>query len=368
MRPLVALLILSICLVFPPRADAQGLWQGHTIIGQTPGAQPQPRSEWVVLDTGGSGGGFGQGDIRQKLQDVVFWNEKVGWACGYGGVFRTGDGGLTWTRMKPKGGWYHMAMPGPEEIWLLEGQHPGGPGKVWLWQTADGGRSWHEHLAGKLAGYLDLYCRGNERWVLCGGFPSYRSEDGGKTWKQEKFGGLLQAAQKIAIPADVRTDDGFVVYVLGSYKESWRFIKSADGGRKWVVVALPDAPRHHRYQCYFATSRMGFVSGPEGQLLFTEDGGETWQRRDLPTNQWVTALWHDQLGRGFAAVDNSDFFHFRQTLYETPDAGKTWTAVLGGAKHVSALFALGPGRLWAVGDVPGFVPNDLVAICRGHSR
>jgi hypothetical protein len=57
----------------------------------------------------------------------------------------------------------------------------------------------------------------------------------------------------------------------------------------------------------------------------------------------------------------------RRTLYETWDAGKTWTPVLGGAKHVAALFGLGPARVWAVGDVPGFIQNDLVAILNGKS-
>jgi len=74
------------------------------------------------------------------------------------------------------------------------------------------------------------------------------------------------------------------------------------------------------------------------------------------------SLWFDQLGRGFAAVANHDFRHPRRTLYESLDAGETWTALLGGAKHVSALFGRGPRRIWGVGDVPGFIQNDLVVI------
>ena len=341
---------------------AQSRWQGRTWPAATHPTQHAAR--FLALDTGGSGGGFGQGDIRQKLHGVCFWDERIGWTCGYGGVFRTADGGLTWTRMKRRGGWYHIEITGPDDVWLLEGFH--GQGKAKLWHTADSGATWSEVMAGKLRGYADLYCRGRERWVLCGGYPSYRSSDGGRTWRREHFGGLLHQANRIAISADRPTRDGFVIYVLGAHKLQRRLIKSTDAGRTWQSLPLPQGTRHHRCRLFFATSRHGWVGGPDGLVLHTTDGGQTWERRDVPARQWVMDLWIDRFGRGFAAVDNSDYKRFKQTLYETRNAGRTWTPVLGGAKHVSAICALGPGRLWAVGDVPGYVPNDLVAILAGR--
>ncbi|MDP7134807.1 MAG: hypothetical protein QF437_30200, partial [Planctomycetota bacterium] len=67
---------------------------------------------------------------------------------------------------------------------------------------------------------------------------------------------------------------------------------------------------------------------------------------------------------GFAAVENRNFAKRRHTLYESHDNGKHWWPVLGGMKSVNRLFAFGPGQLWAVGTVPGYVPNDLVAILK----
>ncbi|MBM4048126.1 MAG: hypothetical protein FJ279_23740, partial [Planctomycetes bacterium] len=285
-------------------------------------------------------------------------------ASGYGGVFKTEDGGLTWRRMKPRGGWYHVEMTGADEIWLLEGQHPGGLGKAWLWRSTDGGKTWNEELKGKLGHYWDLYCRGNERWALCGDSPCFRSDDGGATWRQERFGGLLQGAFKLAMPADVRTEKGLAVYVIGHHQRQPRLVKSLDSGKTWTTLPLPEnlPERIFRYCLHFATSEMGWLGLTDGGVLFTADGGATWERRSLPTDQAVTALWLDQFGRGYAGASNSDHHRRRETLYETADGGKRWRAVLGGAKHVSALFGFGPGRLWAVGDVPGYVPNDLVAI------
>jgi len=342
---------------------AQGTWQSAPCLPSQASSEQLPSSRFLVLDTGGSGGGFGQGDVRQKLHDVFFWNEKLGWTSGYGGVFHTEDGGLTWTRMKPAGGWYQIEMTGPEDIWLLEGKHPGGMGNAWLWHSVDGGKTWEEQLKGKIGHYWDMYCRGQERWVLCAGFPSYHSNDGGISWNQVNLQGMLQVVLKVAIPADVPTPEGFVVYVFGFHQQRARLVKSVDGGHSWTVVALPEeAPAYVYARLHFATSRMGWIGLSEGKILFTANGGDSWEWRNLPSDRAVSALWFDQLGRGFAAVQNTDFFRFREALFETRDGGRSWVPVLAGAKHVSALFGLGPGRLWAVGDVPGFVPNDLVVV------
>jgi photosystem II stability/assembly factor-like uncharacterized protein len=343
-----------------------GTWQGEVYSAAAPATAVPDR--FLILDSGGSGGGFGQGDVRHKLHDVHFWDARHGWACGYGGVFRTEDGGLTWTRMKPGGGWYQIEMTGPQEIWLEEGKHPGGSGNAWLWHSTDGGVNWQEELAGKLAGYHSLYCHGAERWVLCGSYPSYHSRDGGRNWEQANFGGLLQGAHRIAIPADLPTPGGFTVYVAGSFGKSRRLIRSDDGGGTWRLLPLPDAPAHWRYVPFFATSRTGWLGAPDGSVLYTADGGETWENRSLPTNQGIMSLWFDLNGRGFAAVDNTNFMHPRGALFETTDGGRNWGEILGGQKHIDRIFGLGPDQIWIVGDVPGYIQNDLVGILIGPSR
>ncbi|MDA1142452.1 MAG: hypothetical protein O3B01_28135 [Planctomycetota bacterium] len=356
-------LLISLPLIGLPTVFCEhSRWQ--TISYGTHSPPPADAAEFLVLDTGGSGGGFGHGDIRQHLQDVHFWNSQVGWTAGYGGVFRTRDGGLTWKRMRPQGGWYHLEMSGPQEVWLLEGFH--GQGKAKLWHTTDDGEQWTEIASETFKGYTDLFCRANDRWLLCGGYPSYRSHDGGKTWKIEHTGGLLQNRSKIAIPADVQTPEGYMIYVLGDQGRDLRLIRSHDSGRTWSVVPLPEMPAHHAWQMTFVTSRRGWLGGPQGEILFTEDGGQTWERRDLPTgtDQRVMSLWFAQTGHGFVSVENRNFAKRRDTLYETSDNGKHWWPVLGGVKSVNKLFGMGPGQLWGVGTVPDYVPNDLVAILK----
>jgi hypothetical protein len=68
----IALLGLCLLAVAGGTASAQGLWQGtaYPPAARRQSALDKRYSRWLVLDTGGSGGGFGKGDIRQKLHDV----------------------------------------------------------------------------------------------------------------------------------------------------------------------------------------------------------------------------------------------------------------------------------------------------------
>jgi photosystem II stability/assembly factor-like uncharacterized protein len=366
--PLVGALLLPVGFgsqsVDSPNEDYSGAsqWQG-TIYAriQTDPAQRQQR--FLVLDTGGSGGLFGKGDLRKNLLDVFFWDQNHGWACGGAGVFKTGNGGLIWERVKPRsqppGRWRHIALTGLGEIWLLEGFH--GQAQARLWHSRDNGQTWQEELVGELRGAADLRVHGNHLWVLAGDFPSYHSVDGGKSWQPLQFGDLLSGTVQTAIPVQW---DGATIYVLGHRQKRPQLIKSSDGGNGWQALELPQPlpEPHWQYRVFFVTHRTGWLGLPGGQLLLTTDGGQHWVRRDLPTDQAVTALWFDRPEHGFVAVNNNDRENLRAALYETWDSGQSWVPVLGGQAHVNALFGLSSKHVWAVGNVPGFAANDLVAI------
>jgi photosystem II stability/assembly factor-like uncharacterized protein len=320
---------------------------------------------FLVTTTGGQQGFENpNGDIRDHLADVDFWNSQIGWACGEGGVFKTADGGLTWQRMKPRGGWYHIRMSGPKEIWLLEGFW--GQAKANLWRSIDDGQTWSEVLPGKLQSFSDLYCRGEERWVLCGDFQSYMSHDGGENWKLIQTNGILSGALHIAIPGDIPTNQkgGFVAYVLGHWGPQLRLVKSEDGGASWKEISLPasfaSGPTWPNAVC-FSDSMHGWIGNGEGAIAHTFDGGKTWSMEQLPTRQGICAMWFDLLGRGFVSVINDDINHPGKAVYMTLDSGASWIPVLEGHKQIYAFCSVG-GKLWGVGKEPSNVPQDLVII------
>ncbi|WP_152606283.1 WD40/YVTN/BNR-like repeat-containing protein [Methylacidiphilum kamchatkense] len=310
------------------------------------------KSDFIITNTQGiQEKAFSSG----QLLDIFFWNSQIGWTCGYGGVYKTIDGGKTWEKMKGEGGWYHVQLTGPQEIWLLEGKH----GMAWarLWHSTNDGINWEEILPDKLQGFGDLYCRGPVRFVLCNDFPSYWSIDGGKTWNEKTFFGSL----KVSIPGDVKESTGFVIYILGAKKPSFSpyLLKSSDCGITWNEILLPpNLPNPH--SLFFATSWKGWIGLAYGKILVTEDGGASWRLYQLPTQRAVKALWFDQLGRGYAAVENGNYLKLAESLFKTDNGGKSWKIVLSGAKQISSLFGLSTVRIWGAGFCPGIPSTDLI--------
>jgi len=412
LRPCVcALVLLAACSAH--RRESQpwpfaSQWQGGAAPARG-GHAPRPGSpvpsQWLVLDTGGSGGMFGKGDIRQNLLDMAFWADGLhGAVCGDAGAFYTDDGGLSWKRIRPhprkqypteKGvRYYAVEMAGPTDLWLAEGKHPA-QGRH-LWHSTDAGQSWEdaaERFPGKFESVWDLLVRGPHVWLLGGWAPhaSYRSDDAGKTWSRLALPEGFEPYRAVT-PLSSPTAQLGTVYLLGARRSGRervaRLLRSDDAGRTWREVSLPaNLPWHfHRSAVSFLTASEGWIGlvppglksvahgvwrkdpGSNPAVLYTEDGGARWERRELPGDEWyITSLCLVGGGHGFAAVWNAfvrDPGGPRNgpAIYETHDAGRTWAVTLEGKKHINAIFALDSRRLWAVGDVPGFAKNDLVVI------
>ncbi|CAB4243952.1 conserved protein of unknown function [Methylacidimicrobium sp. AP8] len=354
-RPWALLIALGVWLA-AESGYGQGQWQGMEEAEAAAASSARPLHYWIT-NTNTGGKGSESEPVHDHLWDVFFWNREIGWACGFGGVFQTRDGGWHWIRKKPRGGWYHLQMTGPREIWLLEGVH--GQPQAWLWHSTDDGRSWSEVLPGKLRSASDLVCRGNLRAVLCGDFTSFWSLDRGETWKPLPFTGVIRAA----VPGDVRPEAGFIAYVLCAggpqQPRAPQVFKSTDSGRSWKELVLFQGLPWPR-TIFFSTSLEGWIGLEDGVLLATKDGGESWRRLPFPERRAIQALWFDSLGRGYAAVENSQLGRLGTAVFATSDGGQTWRGLLDGAKNVNAFFSLGPDSVWGVGSVPGYVGNDLV--------
>ncbi len=121
-------------------------------------------------------------------------------------------------------------------------------------------------------------------------------------------------------------------FAVGSQGAIW---KSADGGRTWSPISSGVSITFR--SCCFLTDNCGWVGGSEispytgldtGVLLFTEDGGKTWQRlgKGLPPITYVKFFGLDEgviVGRPSADVPAG--------ILKTTDGGKTWQPVNGDA-------------------------------------
>lgn len=221
------------------------------------------------------------------------------------GVFKTTDGGETWSRilfvdertgcadleMDPRNPdkliaalWDHRRWP-----WFFRS---GGPGSG-LYVTYDGGKSWSRKtdqnglpkgelgrmglaIAPSSPNIVYAYVEAKENAV-------YRSDDGGESWRRVSEGG--NAGNRPFYYADLRVDtlNPERIYSL------WSVVSvSIDGGRHWeVLVPFGDVhPDHHALWIHPEDPRH-LINGNDGGIAISRDAGTTWRFvRNLPLGQF----------------------------------------------------------------------------------
>ncbi|MBT8276847.1 MAG: glycosyl hydrolase [Bacteroidia bacterium] len=219
------------------------------------------------------------------------------------GVYKSTDGGSTWKRTlfaNENAGAVDLIMdPNNPRIlyastWNVRrtpySLSSGGDGSA-LWKSTDSGESWKEISKNEgfpkdtlgIIGVTVSPANSDRVWAIVehkeeGGV--YRSEDGGKTWKQvNKERKLRQRAWYYTrIYADPKDED--VMYILNV-----RYHKSTDGGKTYETYNAPHGDHHDLWIAPENPMRM--IIGDDGGAQVTYDGGETWSTYyNQPTSQF----------------------------------------------------------------------------------
>ena len=210
------------------------------------------------------------------------------------GVFRSNDGGTTWKKIlyvNDKTGASDLAADphdpkimyaGMWQVW----RHPWdidefGPGSG-IYKTTDGGDTWtqlKDGLPKTDMGKIGLAVSPvdpNRVWATIGGDDGgiYRSDDAGKTWKLLNGSFEMHSRQYYYghIFADPQKLD--VVYTFSSKS----FYKSTDGGTTWGTIRTPHGDYHDLWIDPNDDQRM--VNANDGGATVTFDGGESWSSED----------------------------------------------------------------------------------------
>ncbi len=255
---------------------------------------------------------IGPAFMSGRVADLVIHPEDESvWyvAVGSGGVWKSVNAGTTWIPVFDEQASYSIGCLGVD---------PNNPHVIWVGTGED--------VGGRHVGYGD---------------GIYRSDDGGKSWRNMGLKDSEHIARIFVSP-----EDSDVIYVAAQ-GPLWRaggdrgFFKSSDGGETWnktlgdeewtgvtdLVVDPRDPNRvyaatwqHHRNVAAY----MG--GGPESGIHRSEDGGETWEKlsKGLPDGalgKIGLAISHQQPDIVYAAIELK-----RRTggLYRSTDRGKSW--------------------------------------------
>lgn len=189
----------------------------------------------------------------------------------------------------------------------------------------------------------------------------FKTTDGGGNWQN-----LLELApnhtkyQSSAYFQALYFADNLTGYAVGDFK---KIFKTTDGGAHWETLSWSNATAP--FTCYtgvyFQDAQNGYITGYEvadiqmnfgfdSFILRTNDGGQHWQRYEVPT-----VGDYRKLSVQFVS-ETTGFIHttisqYRDALFVTRDRGETWTAC-------------GPGDLYRircahwVDDQTGFASGD----------
>jgi photosystem II stability/assembly factor-like uncharacterized protein len=258
------------------------------------------------------------------------------------GIYRSLDAARSWQRISPE---HHEELRNLDSLAI----DPRDPQIIYAgtfhlpWKTDDGGRTWRPVHEGMIddSDVMSLLIDGaDSRHIYasaCSGI--YRSDDGADQWR--KIQGIPYTARRTyAIAQDIKQPDS--VYAATS-EGLW---KTADGGRTWRRTT-PESMVVNAVVVAEGNPGRVLIGTEESGVLASEDGGEHFHDANAGfDHRQILALGLDakRPGRLLAVLA-----HAPESVLATEDGGRTWSALGPGlrSEQVLRVFAA-PDNAWWV--------------------
>ncbi len=278
-------------------------------------------------------------DLGDGLRAVYTTDRDHAWivgssSCG-GTIFHTSDRGLSWVEQ-----WCDSTL-GPTEIFMLTNEI--GWATAWggwwfnaaVLRTTDGGTTWTTQMLDSTTSLYNLsFVNENLGWVAGDGFLA-RTTDGGETW------------ETLDNPTYGVRDLFFMDSLNGCLLDILRIYMTHDGGQTWQQTEYARTWINH---VEFAGTQLGLVSGNDGLMLRTTDGGETWDSVATNTHEEINSIDFHPYPWGQAVGNNG-------LMMWTGDGGEHWSIQTTNRAERTALQRVSisqAGSGWAIGG------NDII--------
>lgn len=277
-----------------------------------------------------------------KRDDISFADPLNGWyGTGKGDLFRTTDGGASWSKIASKPGTFISALG-------FVDANTGFIGNI--------GTDYYP-------GVTDTT-------------PLYRTDDGGVTWTPADLGGkTIVGVCAIDVLKTQRIYQGkleprVVVHAAGRVGGPTGLLRSTDGGKSWSVSDLT-AQAGMILDIRFLDEQTGLIfastgrdpATTEGLILRTVDGGKNWTPV-YKSGRAAELIWKASFVSakvGYATVQSYDPARAQQLIVKTVDGGKSWTElpmVMDAKARQFGIGFLDEARGWVGTAAGGFETRD----------
>ena len=194
-----------------------------------------------------------------------------------------------------------------------------------MYWTDDGGKTWTaSQLVGRGAGASISMINAIQGWTATRNWSFRVTTNGGRNWTRiidDRISkGIYEGVQTLDDNQDGKIDHGWFVGCVGPLDavencpspQTGVVAHTADGGGAWAYQTLP-AKTPPLTEILMFDAATGWVAGASGALLYTEDGGNTWQRVavNLPTgDNTITGLSFADPLHGLASGHSAQVYRF----------------------------------------------------------
>lgn len=189
--------------------------------------------------------------------------------------------------------------------------------------TEDGGTTWKQKSINIEHTVNDIYFRNKENGFILAGNTILTTVDSGQTWRELQT--FKSADFKGATPElySIRFGSKKNGWIVGSVSKTdvvvdSLFLYTEDGGETWKRRSLPT--QKELVHLDFINDERGWVVGAEGTIVYTEDGGVSWYVQRSGVNVMLNNIDFQDKKKGWVVGQKG-------TLLRTTDGGLNWVAV-----------------------------------------
>lgn len=274
------------------------------------------------------------GDVWYGTGELNFCRD-----CYYGaGVYRSGDGGSSWTRVNPD-----AFLTSPTSLIAFDRRRQGtifiGRSTA-LWKTSDNGLTWRVVLRGAITDFAANPTDSNIVYAAVGNFNGgpengiFRSTDGGENWVRLSDG-LPEGSSMGRVSIATSTTDPSLLYALvvrATDFNFYGFFRSLNGGTSWEQIGNLPADMFLEDGLGQGFSNLLVRTDPRNPGVVYAGGSKLWKSADFGTS-WDDVSTPGRLPEDphdliFDPGDPATFYVVGDSgVFRSSDGGRTFTGL-----------------------------------------